>query len=110
MASVAPYWELTKPGITRLVVLTAAAGFLLGARGGVDLALLAHALLGTALVASGTNALNQWWERESDARMDRTRARPLPAGRLQPQAALAFALVIAAAGIGWLLAFVNLVT
>ena len=110
MASVAPYWELTKPGITRLVVLTAAAGFLLGARGGVDLALLAHALLGTALVAAGTNALNQWWEREADARMSRTRRRPLPTGRLRPGDALAFATTISIAGILWLAGFVNTLT
>lgn len=110
MASVAAYWELTKPGITRLVVLTAAAGFLLGARGAVDPALLAHALLGTALVAAGTNALNQWWERDADARMDRTRRRPLPSGRLRPEDALAFATAIAVTGILWLAAFVNTLT
>ncbi|HEX9611008.1 MAG TPA: heme o synthase [Gemmatimonadales bacterium] len=110
MASVAPYWELTKPGITRLVVLTAAAGFLLGARGAVDAALLAHALLGTALVAAGTNALNQWWERDADARMNRTRRRPLPAGQLRPDDALAFATTISIAGILWLAAFVNTLT
>jgi protoheme IX farnesyltransferase len=110
MASAAPYWELTKPGITRLVVLTAAAGFLLGARGGVDPVLLAHALLGTGLVAAGTNALNQWWERDADARMGRTRRRPLPAGRLRPGEALAFAATISIAGILWLAAFVNTLT
>jgi len=110
MASIAPYWELTKPGITRLVVLTAAAGFLLGARGGVDLALLVHALLGTALVAAGTNALNQWWERDADARMGRTRRRPLPTGQLRPRDALAFATSISIAGILWLAVFVNTLT
>jgi len=110
MASVAAYWELTKPGITRLVVLTAAAGFLLGARDAVDPVLLAHALLGTALVAGGTNALNQWWERDADARMNRTRRRPLPAGLLRPGDALAFALIIAITGILWLAAFVNTLT
>jgi len=110
MASIAPYWELTKPGITRLVVLTAAAGFLLGARGGVDPALLVHALLGTALVAAGTNALNQWWERDADARMGRTRRRPLPTGQLRPRDALAFATSISIAGILWLAVFVNTLT
>lgn len=110
MASVAAYWELTKPGITRLVVLTAAAGFLLAARRAIDPALLAHALLGTALVAAGTNALNQWWERDADARMQRTRRRPLPTGRLRPEDAFAFATAIAVAGIVWLAAFVNTLT
>ena len=68
MKTVATYWALTKPGITRLVTLTAAAGFWLGARGNVDLALLAQTLVGTGLVVGGTNALNQWWERDADAR------------------------------------------
>ena len=110
MASVAAYWELTKPGITRLVALTAAAGFLLGTRGPVDPGALAHALFGTALVAGGTNALNQWWERDADGRMHRTRRRPLPAGRLRPGDALAFGITIAVAGILWLAAFVNVLT
>lgn len=110
MASARAYWELTKPGITRLVVLTAAAGFLLGTRGAVDWALFTHALLGTALVAGGTNALNQWWERDADARMHRTRLRPLPAGRLRPSDALAFAVIIAMAGTLWLGVFVDRLT
>ncbi len=101
------YVELTKPGITRLIVLTAAAGFFLATPGHPDLLLLAHTLFGTALAAGGTNALNQWWEREADARMGRTRGRPLPSGRLSPARALAFAAGISAAGIGWLAWWVN---
>jgi protoheme IX farnesyltransferase len=50
------------------------------------------------LIASGTAALNQWMEREADAKMRRTQARPLPAGRLEPGKALAFAIAISAAG------------
>lgn len=110
MAALAPYWALTKPGITRLVVLTAAAGFWLGARVDVDLALLIHTVFGTGLVAGGTNALNQWWERDADARMDRTRRRPLPALTIRPAAALVFAVAISIAGIAWLAAFVNPLT
>lgn len=110
MTTLTPYWTLTKPGITRLVTLTAGAGFWLGARGDPDLGRLALALVGTGLVVGGTNALNQWWERDADARMDRTRGRPLPAGRLRPGAALAFAVVISLAGIAWLALFVNALT
>jgi len=101
---------LTKPSITRLVVITAAAGYYLGSTGAFDLVRCLHTLGGTALVAGGTNALNQWWERDVDARMHRTRARPLPAGRLTPGAALAFALAISVIGVTWLLWQVNGVT
>jgi protoheme IX farnesyltransferase len=80
------FLELTKPRITQLVLLTAAAGFYLGAGGAVDLVLLVHTLLGTALVAAGTNAFNQLRERDLDARMHRTRGRPLPSGRVSPRA------------------------
>jgi protoheme IX farnesyltransferase len=59
---------------------------------------LLHLLLGTALIASGTAALNQWWERSGDALMARTATRPLPSGKIQPNAALAFGVLLAAAG------------
>jgi len=96
------------------VVLTAAAGFYLGSeRGvgvGVDLGLLLRTLLGTALVAAGTNAFNQWRERDVDARMHRTRGRPLPSGRITPRAAAAFAGIISVAGVAYLAFAVNLLT
>lgn len=101
------FLALTKPSITRLVVGTTAAGYYLGVSGAFDLPRFANTLVGTALVAGGTNALNQWWERDVDARMRRTRGRPLPAGRLRAPTALAFALGIAALGTAWLLVFVN---
>jgi protoheme IX farnesyltransferase len=104
----AAYWALTKPGITWLVTLTTGAGFLLAPRDdALDIARFAHALIGAALVVAGTNALNEWWERHADARMRRTRRRPLPAGRLRPGPALLFAIVISTAGLTWLAAFVN---
>ncbi len=92
------------------MLLTAAAGFYLGARDGMSLALLAHTLLGTALVAGGTNAFNQLRERDVDARMERTRRRPLPSGRLSPRAAGAFAGLISVAGVAYLAWRVNLLT
>jgi protoheme IX farnesyltransferase len=92
------------------VLLTAAAGFYLGARDGVDLWLLLHTLVGTALVAGGTNAWNQIRERDVDARMQRTRRRPLPSGRLTPRAAAWFASAITVGGVAYLAATVNLLT
>lgn len=110
IARAGAFVELTKPRITQLVVLTAAAGFVLAARQGLDSVLLANTLLGTALVAAGTNALNQVWERDLDALMARTRRRPLPAGRLSLVAALTFGAAIAVGGIVYLRLTVGAVT
>ena len=85
-------------------------GFYLGSRGAVDPILLLHTLLGTSAVAAGTSALNQYVERRSDAKMERTRRRPLPDGRLQPVRALAFATIVSAAGMLYLAFAVNLLT
>ena len=104
------FLELTKPRITQLVLLTAAAGFYLGAPGGVDLRLLAHTLVGVALVAAGTNAFNQVRERDVDARMRRTQGRPLPSGRVSPRAAGWFAGVISVTGVVYLVVAVNRLT
>ena len=92
------------------MVLTAAAGFYLGARGGVDASLLVHTLIGVALVAAGTNAFNQLRERDVDGRMRRTQGRPLPSGRLSPGAAGAFAGVISLGGVVYLAGAVNFLT
>jgi protoheme IX farnesyltransferase len=109
-ARVAAFVELTKPGITRLVVLTAAAGFYLGSRGRIDWVFFGHTLFGIALAAAGTNALNQVWERDLDARMHRTRNRPLPSGRLTLREALLFATAISVLGIAHLWWRVNAAT
>ncbi|MBI1966642.1 MAG: protoheme IX farnesyltransferase [Gemmatimonadetes bacterium] len=104
------FLELTKPRITQLVLLTAAAGFYAGSRGRVDLWVFAYTMLGTALVAGGTNALNQLRERDVDSRMRRTQGRPLPSGRLSPHAAGWFAGTISVLGIALLAVAVNLLT
>jgi protoheme IX farnesyltransferase len=109
-ARAAAFLELTKPGITRMVVLTAAAGFYLGSRGPFDLTQFLETLAGTALVAAGSSALNQLREREVDALMNRTRGRPLPSGRVSPAAAALFSWTAAALGVGYLAWQVNLVT
>lgn len=108
--ALADYLELTKPRITALVLVTAAAGFYLGSEGAMKLALLGHTLLGTALVAAGTSAMNQVLEREVDRRMVRTRSRPLPAGRMAPAAAAFFAGALATAGVLYLFLAVNALT
>jgi protoheme IX farnesyltransferase len=83
---------LTKPGVTSLILFSTAVGFYLGSQGGLDLPLLLHTIAGTAMVAGGTAALNQYSERHADAKMMRTRHRPLPMGRISPGRALAFGL------------------
>lgn len=84
-------------------------GYFFGARNWHLLTLL-HTLIGTGLIASGTAALNQWYERGADAKMRRTQARPLPSGRLDPAKALLFAVVISIAGFAELAFGVNLLT
>jgi protoheme IX farnesyltransferase len=102
--------ELTKPGITVMVVLTAGLGFLLAQQEGISFLLLVHTLLGTGLVSAGASALNQVIERETDALMRRTAQRPLPAGRMDPDAALLFGVALAVAGLAELALGVNLLT
>ena len=86
----AAYAELTKPRITFLIVLTAAAGFALASPGRIDYAALCSAMAGIALLSSGIATLNQYMERDLDALMRRTADRPLPSGKLLPWEALLF--------------------
>jgi len=92
------YLALTKPRITLLILLCAGVGYWFGCGASFHPAILAHALLGTALLASGTSELNQWYEVESDAKMRRTRRRPLPAGRIKRRSGLVFGLLLSASG------------
>ena len=66
------YFELTKPRVTLMVMLTAAAGVCLATSGSIDVALLLHAVIGVGLLAAGTAVLNQFLEAEIDSRMKRT--------------------------------------
>lgn len=108
------YIELTKPRITWLILMSAGIGYFFGTRiSGVvswDWVALLHTILGTGLIASGTAALNQWVEREADAKMRRTQARPLPSGRLKARNALLFGIAISTAGFLELALGVNLLT
>jgi protoheme IX farnesyltransferase len=88
------FYELTKPNITFLVVLSAAAGFCLGTSGPLNYLQFAHAMAAVALLCSGLGALNQYMERHLDGRMRRTAHRPLPSGKLEPLPALLFGIGI----------------
>jgi protoheme IX farnesyltransferase len=101
------YVTLTKPDVTFLVVITTVAGFYLASAGSMDWLLLLHTLCGTMLVAGGTAALNQYVERDMDAVMRRTAARPLPSGQLQPREVLIFGFSTIVLGAGWLAIAVN---
>lgn len=94
--------ELVKARLTLLVLLTTAVGFYLGSTGAVNYAALLHAVFGTALAAAGAAALNQWWERRLDALMQRTKTRPIPAGRMLPRDALIVGSLLAIAGVSYL--------
>jgi heme o synthase len=107
---IAAYAELTKPRITFLIVLTAAAGFCLASRGGVDYFRLIVSLLGIGLLSSGIATLNQYIERDLDGLMRRTADRPLPSGKLSPWEALWFGVVLTVGAEVYLTAFVNPLT
>jgi len=103
----ADYAELTKPRLTTLVLVTTWLGFSLGAKAHPPKWLWLSVLLGTWLAACGAAALNQYIERELDAKMRRTQNRPLPQKRLLPRHALIFGMVLATVGVLDLLLFVN---
>lgn len=107
---IAAYVELTKPRITSLIMLTAAAGFCLGAEGGVNYLVLTHAMVGIGLLASGLGTLNQFMERDLDVLMRRTADRPLPTHRLQPIEALLFGITLVVAAELYLALFTNALT
>jgi protoheme IX farnesyltransferase len=96
------YLELTKPRITWLILMSTGIGYFFGLPShelrDINLLLLLHTILGTALIASGTAALNQWYEREADVKMHRTADRPLPSGRVDARAALLFGIALSVAG------------
>ena len=100
----ADYLALTKARVVAMVLVTTTVGFYLGSAGVPNAPLLLLTLAGTALAAAGTLALNQWMERDLDARMERTRRRPLPDGRLHPGEAVSVGLVLLVAGLGTLAA------
>jgi heme o synthase len=102
--------ELTKPRITWLILMSTVVGFVFGGRAGWTWITLLHCVCGTGLLASGTAALNQWYESAADALMRRTKDRPIPAGRVSSRAALVFGSALILAGFAELWAGNNFLT
>lgn len=103
----ADYYELTKPRMNFLVVVTTAVGFYMASALGIDWELLLHTILGTALTAAGASVLNQYVEREYDKHMPRTRNRPLAAERVEASHALIYGILLGIAGVAYLTLTVN---
>jgi heme o synthase len=103
------YVLLTKPSITRMCLIMTAGGLWLAPHA-IDQLSAVCAMLGTAITVAAANALNMWWERDTDGLMARTADRPLPTGRLSPEQVLWFGLILAVIGCGILAAGTNLLT
>lgn len=104
------YIALTKPRITWLILMSTGIGYFFGLHQNFSWLVLLHTLVGTALIASGTAALNQWYERDADAQMIRTKNRPLPAGEIDANRALWFGVALSVAGFAELVWGVNPLT
>jgi heme o synthase len=108
-ARIGAFVELTKPGIVRMVLVTAGTGFYLASTLGhsLDIVLAVHMLIGVGLAAAGACGLNEYVEWEADARMRRTLGRPVPSGRMQPRTALRFSGLLVFLGLLQLQLFVG---
>lgn len=104
------FLELTKPRLTVMSVATVALGFFMSQKGALDYSLLFHALVGSLAIGGAANALNQYLERDIDAKMKRTAGRPIPSGRLSGPHALIFGITLSLIGTAYLLFFVNILT
>ncbi len=104
------YWELTKPRIIFMVLITCALGFFVGGRGIHSYSLLFFTLLGTALTVGGSAVLNHYLERDVDRLMERTRHRPLPSGLVRPSMAMSYGFLLVLAGECVLLSSAGLLT
>ncbi len=109
-SALAVFLDLVKARLTALVLITTLVGFYAGSTAPVNYWTMLHALIGTALLACGASALNQLLERNLDARMRRTESRPLPSGRLTPDAVLLIGVGLSIAGLLDLTLFVNKLT
>ena len=104
------FYELTKPRMNFLVVVTTMVGYFMAAHGPADWLRVVYTLVGTAFTAAGSSVFNQYSERSLDAQMRRTVNRPLPGGRIKPADALFFGLVLSLLGVAILALFVNVLT
>ena len=107
---VADYIEIAKLRISLMVLLTVSVGYFLALQGAASYLPLLHACVGVSLAAIGASAVNQWFERETDARMRRTKNRPLPMKRLAPTEVLLFGFACAVTGCVYMLVMVNAIT
>jgi heme o synthase len=103
------YVQLTKPRITLLIAISTAVGYCYGASAHFSWFTFLNAVLGAALMAAGAATLNQWWERDIDAQMNRTKARPIPSGTVKSNHALVFGIAISLLGLLELWIFSNAV-
>lgn len=110
LSRIADYKEIAKPRISLMVLVTVSCGFVLGTESSSVSITLLHACLGVAVVAFGSSAVNQWIERRTDGRMQRTMNRPLPSGRLAPSEVLMAGLIAACLGCAYLAMTVNAAT
>ncbi|MCT7951137.1 heme o synthase [Ancylothrix sp. C2] len=104
------YYQLTKPRIILLLLITTAAGMWVAAAGEVDAVKLIVTLVGGALASASANTINCLYDSDIDYIMERTRWRPIPSGRIKPRDALFFAIVLAAVSFGLLTVVDNLLT
>lgn len=102
------YYQLTKPRIILLLLITTAGGMWVAAQGAVNLQLLLATLVGGAMASASANTINCLYDRDIDLKMVRTQTRPLPSGRIQPQDALIFAIALAGGSFVLLTVFANL--
>ncbi|HLT96103.1 MAG TPA: heme o synthase [Acidimicrobiia bacterium] len=105
---VSSYLALTKPRIIELLLITTVPSMVLAAGGWPGWWPVVATLVGGSLSAGGANAINNWFDRDIDEIMRRTRRRPLPRHRITPEAALVFGIGLGVAGFVWLWAFTNL--
>lgn len=101
---------LTKPRLNALVVITAGVSYYLGLTVPMDAGEFLHTIIGTALVAGGASVLNQVAESDLDETMQRTKGRPIPAGRIEPEDARIFGVALSVVGLSQLLYFTNFIT
>ena len=104
------YYQLTKPRIILLLLITTAGGMWIAAKGEVDPVLLLVTLISGACAAGSANTINCFYDRDIDYIMERTRHRPLPSGRIQPRDALIFAIALATLSFTLLAVFANLLS
>ena len=104
------YYQLTKPRIIPLLLITTSGSMWIAAEGRVDPFLLLVTLVGGTLAAASAQAVNCIYDRDIDDAMERTRHRPIPSGRVQPRDALIFAIALAAISFSLLAVFANLLS